>query len=61
MSNMSYCRFQNTVKDLEDCWYNLDKPRDDDEDKAFKRMIKLCCDIAIDYGHKIGRTIEEVE
>lgn len=29
MPNMSYCRFENTARDLEDCWRNW---RDFDED-----------------------------
>ncbi len=60
MSNMSYCRFQNTLPDLRDCYENLSDVlemefQDDlgDNDKAelrnAKRLIKLCHDIAQDY------------
>lgn len=41
MTNMSYCRFQNTVSDLEDCVDNWDEPRNDDEERARRRMIVL--------------------
>ena len=31
MSNMSYCRYQNTSQDLQDCIDNLDSPEYEDE------------------------------
>lgn len=50
MANMSYCRFHNTLQDLHDCADHLE---DDDlsemEEKARKRLIRLCCQIAGDY------------
>jgi hypothetical protein len=49
MANMSYCRFQNTVQDLQDCYDHLD---DDDlseaEQEARKRLLKLCQQIVGD-------------
>lgn len=49
MSNMSYCRFQNTVIDLEDCAANIDETLEsEDEKRARKRLIKLCKQIAAD-------------
>ena len=46
MSNMSYCRFQNTNDDLRDCydWLGENDPSklSEDELKAFKRLVKLC-------------------
>jgi hypothetical protein len=52
MANMSYCRFENTANDLRDC---RDAMRDEDElseseEKARLRLIKLCAEIADDYG-----------
>ena len=53
MSNMSYCRFQNTQEDLRDCvdWLSANEPRtlSEDEQKAFKRLVKLCRSIVDDY------------
>jgi len=52
MSNMSYCRFQNTYKDLEDCYENWDNNLDEDEveeKEAKKKLLKLCKDIVEDY------------
>lgn len=52
--NMSYCRFQNTVQDLRDCFDNWEEIPDDelsdDEVRARKRLLKLCQEIARDYG-----------
>lgn len=43
MSNMSYCRFQNTLEDLRDCYDNLDdSDLSEEETKARKRLIKVC-------------------
>jgi hypothetical protein len=52
--NMSYCRFQNTVSDLEDCfeamcgedeYYQSKADISEDEFTALERMIELCRDI----------------
>ncbi len=46
MSNMSYCRFQNTLADLRDCHDHIyDDDLSEDEERARKRLIKICCDI----------------
>lgn len=42
MSNMSYCRFQNTLQDLRDCYEAGVDGLSEDEKKAAKRLIKLC-------------------
>lgn len=60
MSNMSYCRFVNTVADLDDCYENMDDADlGDMETKARKRLIDLCIDIACDYGHVNDRYVSE--
>lgn len=44
MSNMSYCRFRNTLNDLDDCVDNMDTRLDelgDDEKRARLIMIKI--------------------
>lgn len=55
MANMSYCRFQNTVPDLQDCYEAL---VDDginslsaEERRSAIRLINLCCDIVDAFGH----------
>jgi hypothetical protein len=56
MANMSYCRFQNTLSDLQACNSALGEingdPREElskEEGKAFERLIKLCRQMAEDY------------
>ncbi len=57
MPNMSYCRFQNTRLDLRDCydWLGENSHSDlsNDEQEAFKRMVKLCLSIVEDYAPEI--------
>ena len=46
MSNMSYCRFENTVNDLEDCAEHMnDENLSETEEKAREQLIDLCRDI----------------
>lgn len=51
---MSYCRFRNTLNDLNDCKDALDENEDKDlseeEESAKKRLIQLCQEIADSYG-----------
>ena len=56
MGNMSYCKFQNTVSDLKNCYESMqDSDLDSYEEKARKKIIDLCVDIAIEYGDEINR------
>lgn len=52
MANMSYCRFRNTLSDLQDCYDALlDKEeRGRDEEKAARDLVQLCKDIVADMG-----------
>jgi hypothetical protein len=61
MGNMAYCRFENTVGDLQDCFDHMtsDGDRSPSEEMARARLIRLCVDIALDFGDEIGRTVEE--
>jgi hypothetical protein len=51
MSNMSYCRFENTYPDLKDCCDNWDRNDELSEREAHYRqkIYKLCKQIADDY------------
>jgi len=54
MPNMSYCRFQNTLGDLKDCYENIDRnDMSNEELQARLRLIKLCVDIADDYRDEL--------
>ncbi len=49
MSNMAYCRFQNTVPDLEDCYEHLyDDDLSNEEERARNKLIEVCQQIASD-------------
>lgn len=53
MSNMSYCRFQNTVTDLQDCYDNLFEELEKlspQEKVAREQLIALCHNMAWDTG-----------
>lgn len=65
MANMSYCRFENTANDLEDCYYNLDAPLEDlssdYERQGRAKILQLAKDIIAEYGHEIGVDICDIE
>ena len=43
MPNMSYCRFENTFKDLQDCFENLDDQDLSYTEEMYKvKLVKLC-------------------
>lgn len=47
MTNMSYCRFENTVNDLEDCEEHFtDELSSEHEIRARKRLLAVCKRIA---------------
>ena len=50
MPNMSYCRFHNTLADIRECLEYMDDQLSEAEEKEKKRLIKICCQIAEDYG-----------
>lgn len=45
MSNMSYCRFRNTLTDLIDCQRNFENISSESELDAAKKMIRICKEI----------------
>jgi len=56
MANMIYCRFQNTLVDLQDCAENLEDLSDnEEEEKAAKRMIKLMIEMLEGIGYTVKR------
>lgn len=63
MANMSYCRFQNTVIDLQDCYDALSDPERDgttneieplsrEEERAKRNLITLCEGIVEEFGEE---------
>ena len=54
MANMSYCRFSNTLADLQEAYDNAhtfdDKSLTEEEREAFIELVKLCMRFAGDYA-----------
>ncbi len=60
MGNMSYCRFENTYKDLEDCYEAMsDNDLSESEKRYRQRMIKLAKDIVDDFGDETEEDDDE--
>lgn len=72
MGNMSYCRFQNTAQDLQDCIdaieemncnngrNNYDEPLSDREQDAFRSMIDMCRTY-LEFSEELLDTIDNDE
>lgn len=55
MGNMGYCRFQNTVSDLQDCYEHMaDEDLSTHEIAARKQLLRICIDIVTDFGDEEG-------
>ena len=51
MGNMGYCRFRNTLADLNDCYDSLDEHGlSKEEEKARNKLVRLCQHIAENYS-----------
>lgn len=51
MSNMSHCRFENTLRDLRDCWEHMDDTGlSEAESKARERLLSLIATIHYEFG-----------
>ena len=56
MTSMSYCRFQNTLRDLNECVEYLDKKGlSPDEETARRLLLILCRQITEDYEAEAER------
>lgn len=54
MSNMSYCRFENTLSDLQDCFDAMENGQIADSEEEFEarmELISLCKEIGKSFGH----------
>jgi hypothetical protein len=64
MANMSYCRFENTANDLEDCFEHMGDDINElskSETKYRLSIIQTAKEIIEDFGHEIGCEIAEIE
>ena len=60
MSNMSYCRFENTYRDLMDCYYNMNGKLSESETKYREELLDLCQQMLDEYD-PTDEEDEEVE
>ena len=49
MPNMSYCRFENTYKDLLQCLSAMNEPLSEDEQAYKRRLVDVCKEIIEEY------------
>jgi hypothetical protein len=42
MANMGYCRFENTYRDMMDCYYNINNNLSEREHKYREKILELC-------------------
>ena len=63
MANMSYCRFENTLSDLEDCRDALDRGDSLSQREAgkAKALIDLCREISDNYDADYVDSLKEDE
>lgn len=66
MANMSYCRFQNTSQDIQDCIDNIDAELSAAEHAARKRLVRqsarLLTSLGIDITEAdLKEALEEVD
>jgi hypothetical protein len=51
MSNMGYCRWQLTLRDLQDCDdHIMDSPLSEEEEKARTELLELCGELYHNYA-----------
>ena len=64
MANMSYCRFENTTKDMQDCLYAIEEGDTRDlsryEASALREFLDLA-EVIKDYEPDIEAILEEYE
>jgi len=49
MPNMSYCRFENTYRDLLDCYENMNNINGESEKNYMRRLVDICKEIIDEY------------
>ena len=49
MANMSYCRFENTYRALQDCYYNIDEDLSESEHMYREQLVDLCKRVVEEY------------
>jgi hypothetical protein len=53
MSNMSYVRFENTVRDVEDCIEHIGDALSPSEEAAREKLVALCIVVLEESGYVV--------
>jgi hypothetical protein len=62
MANMSYCRFQNTYRDLIDCYDNLNDSLRSESEKLYRaRLVELCQSIVDEFNPEEEEDFDDEE
>ena len=61
MANMSYCRFQNTYRDLVDCYDNLNGSLSESESRYRERLVELCQSIVDEFSPEEDKDLDDEE
>lgn len=61
MGNLSYCRFENTAKDLRDCLEHFDEDLEGYEFKARNKIVQLAKQIVDEFGDEEFKEIKDDE
>lgn len=65
MSNMSYCRFQNTLMDFRDCYEHIFDANSEDEICARASLIREAANLLIELGvgniHRSRDIVQAIE
>lgn len=59
MANMSYCKFENTYRDLMDCYRSINDSLSEREHRYRELIVKLCDSIQDEYDPESH--LEEME
>ena len=59
MANMSYCRFENTYRDLQDCYHYVNSRLSEREARYREKLLRLCEDILSEYDPELEEEDEE--
>lgn len=55
MPNMSYCRFENTARDLADCLEHIGDNLSESEHKSRQKLVELCEEIVKGYDKALEK------
>jgi hypothetical protein len=61
MANMSYCKFENTYRDLYDCYNSINDQLSDSEHKFRKRLVEMCQNIVDEFDESCQDEEEDEE